>query len=402
MAPDSKLVSDIEELLSKAKSYDVDNPDRTLRHDLIGKIEALRYHLDEPAEAMFRQLTNYSETAAVRTMLQMGALEKIPRGGRITAQELAVSINANEEVLVRLLRILTATGILQSAGENIYEHTRFSLAYLEGSEVDFYELCVDEIAPVANRIPDYVASHEANSILDPKRSPYSWANQKEGKSFYEVLLDFPDRLARFDKAMTTQEAALPVLGMFPFSSLVKSIDKCDLDRAFIVDVAGGRGQSLRQIKKEIDQSGGGDVGRVILQDRKPVLDAIPDEQLPGVEKMVIDFFNPQPVKNAHVYYLRRIMHNWQDAEAQKILKNIAGAMAPDSRLLIGEMVVPTEPEGIDKTVYWMDLCMLIIGGKERSETEFSKLLASAGLQLVKIWRSKIGPQTVIECRLQGV
>jgi hypothetical protein len=34
------------------------------------------------------------------------------------------------------------------------------------------------------------------------------------------------------------------------------------------------------------------LGRMILQDRKPVLDAIPDTELPGVEKMVIDFFNP--------------------------------------------------------------------------------------------------------------
>jgi hypothetical protein len=59
-----------------------------------------------------------------------------------------------------------------------------------------------------------------------------------------------------------------------------------------------------------------------------------------------------------------------------------------------------KPEGVDKTVYWMDLCMLIIGGKERSENEFSALLDSAGLKLVKIWRGKVGSQTVIECRLK--
>jgi len=58
-------------------------------------------------------------------------------------------------------------------------------------------------------------------------------------------------------------------------------------------------------------------------------------------------------------------------------QNIASAMAPDSRLLIAEMVVPIVPEGIDKTVYWMDMCMLIIGGKERSEKEFSELLVLA-------------------------
>jgi len=41
---------------------------------------------------------------------------------------------------VRLMRILTATGILRAVAENVYAHTRFSLAYLDGSEVDFFEL----------------------------------------------------------------------------------------------------------------------------------------------------------------------------------------------------------------------------------------------------------------------
>jgi hypothetical protein len=94
------------------------------------------------------------------------------------------------------------------------------------------------------------------------------------------------------------------------------------------------------------------------------------------------------------------MHNWQDNEARIILQNIADAMAPDSRLLIGEMVVPKQPAGLDMTVYWMDLCMLVIGGKERSEKEFSTLLDSAGLKLIKIWRSKLGPQTVLETMLK--
>ena len=58
-------------------------------------------------------------------------------------------------------------------------------------------------------------------------------------------------------------------------------------------------------------------------------------------------------------------------------------MAPDSRLLIGGIVVPDKAEGVDKTVYWMDLCMLIIGGKERSEKEFSDLLDSVGFEAGK-------------------
>lgn len=145
-------------------------------------------------------------------------------------------------------------------------------------------------------MPEYTASHESDSIFNPRQSPFSWANNDEGQTFYEFLLAHPDRLKRFNTAITTQEAALPVLGMFPFAPLLEA--GADSSRPFIVDVAGGRGQSLLQIKKELEAAGG-DLGngRVILQDRKAVLDAVPDAQLPGVEKMVIDFFQPQPVRS---------------------------------------------------------------------------------------------------------
>jgi hypothetical protein len=91
-------------------------------------------------------------------MIQMGVLEKIPRQGSISAKGLAARIQTNEEVIsepecrnlpmyktkcmlaARLLRMLSATGILEAVGEDVFAHTRFSLAYIEGSEVDFFTL----------------------------------------------------------------------------------------------------------------------------------------------------------------------------------------------------------------------------------------------------------------------
>ncbi len=77
-------------------------------------------------------------------------------------------------------------------------------------------------------------------------------------------------------AMTTQESALPVLGLFSFTSLLET--DADPERALLVDV-GRRGQSLLH---EIEAARG-QIGkvRVILQNRKAVLDAISDENLPG-------------------------------------------------------------------------------------------------------------------------
>ena len=146
--------------------------------------------------------------------------------------------------------------------------------------------------PVIIRIPEYVATHEVEDMINPTKIPFSWANGSEGKTFYESLLDYPDRLALFNRAMTTQEASLPVLGMFDFASLDQGHEHDD--RPMLVDVGGGRGQSLLQIKQASPHV----QRRLVLQDRQRVLDAIPDDALPGIEKMEYDFFTPQPVKSA--------------------------------------------------------------------------------------------------------
>lgn len=158
-----------------------------------------------------------------------------------------------------------------------------------------------------------------------------------------------------------------------------------------------------------------------------VLDSFPE--IPGVEKMAHDFFTLQPVKresekkkkeqggkdhrprlttinslDAHAYYIRRCFHNWTDAHCTKILQQIVPAMAPDSRVLIGEMVVPEygseRPGNVeDMACYWMDHAMFTFGGRERTESDWKKLFESAGLRLVKVWRSKAGSQTVLEAKL---
>jgi hypothetical protein len=93
------------------------------------------------------------------------------------------------------------------------------------------------------------------------------------------------------------------------------------------------------------------------------------------------------------------MHNYQDGVCLSILKNIAEAMSPKSRLLIAEIVVPARTEvGEDMAPYWMDMVMMAIGGKERSANEFATLLEEVGLELVKIWAAAVGTHCVIEAR----
>ena len=87
-----------------------------------------------------------------------------------------------------------------------------------------------------------------------------------------------------------------------------------------------------------------------------------------------------------------------------ILKQVATAMGPTSRLLIGEFILPDQAQiGGDFTIRWMDFAMITLSGKERTQKQFEELFDTAGLQLVKIWPF-LGPgqpQSVIETKLKA-
>ena len=53
-----------------------------------------------------------------------------------------------------------------------------------------------------------------------------------------------------------------------------------------------------------------------------------------------DFFTPQPVVGADVYFFRWILHNWSDKYAIKILQNLAPALRSNSHILICDDMMP--------------------------------------------------------------
>lgn len=54
---------------------------------------------------------------------------------------------------------------------------------------------------------------------------------------------------------------------------------------------------------------------------------------------MLDFFNPQPVKNASIFLLRYILHNWIDARAVAVLKRLRDAAKPTTQLVIIEKIL---------------------------------------------------------------
>ncbi|MBF8276180.1 MAG: methyltransferase [Candidatus Brocadiaceae bacterium] len=80
--------------------------------------------------------------------------------------------------------------------------------------------------------------------------------------------------------------------------------------------------------------------------------------------------------------MRHIIHDWEDGEAITILRNCRDAMNPDGKVLVVETVIPAGNEPCFGK--WLDLMMLLIGGRERTEEEYKRLFAASGLRLNRI------------------
>ena len=87
--------------------------------------------------------------------------------------------------------------------------------------------------------------------------------------------------------------------------------------------------------------------------------------------------------------LRFILHDWDDADAIRILDNCRRTMKPNARLVVIEAFFaepgePIPPNMIDTQVPLFDLhLMLAVNGMERTIAEYVALFEKVGLRLTK-------------------
>ena len=143
---------------------------------------------------------------------------------------------------------------------------------------------------------------------DPKRNPYTAAQGMGGHDWHEITARTPEKLERFNAAMTAKWNQAPMLGTYPFDTLVEASQEAeDSGRVFVVDVGAAIGAAMKELREAVPQL----KGRIVVQDQERVIKAIPEGFLPSsIEPMVHDFYSPQPVKGAKVYSIRRVLHDW--------------------------------------------------------------------------------------------
>jgi hypothetical protein len=315
-----------------------------------------------PQSQVARLMDGYMTTQLLYVAAKLGIADVVA-GGRRTAAEIAEAVGADAALLGRALRGLVLEDILFEDGG------RFGLTPLG-------EWLRDGV-PGSLRGPILVRGElyygAAAGLLATVVDGGTAFEHVHGERFFEHLGRHPDLEATFQASMTGRAS-------HEADDVVAAYDFTGLER--LVDVGGGQGVLLATILR------GAPWLRAMLVDR-PAVVARAREWLAqqGVgercECVAGDFFASVP-SGADAYVLSRVIHDWDDADANRILARCAAAMTAGSRLLLVEAIVPERPKDRPEAIR-MDLHMLtLLGARERTEAEFRRLLAAVGLTVQRV------------------
>ena len=126
----------------------------------------------------------------------------------------------------------------------------------------------------------------------------------------------------------------------------RALDQREGEAATVVDIGGGHGQVSLAIARSTKRL------RLVVQDL-PGVAAQGEKQMPKdlgqsgtgrVRFMAHDFFKPQPLKGADIYFFRWILHNWSDKYCLMILRSLVPALKKGAKVLLYEWVLPDKAQ----------------------------------------------------------
>jgi SAM-dependent methyltransferase len=281
--------------------------------------------------------------------------------GPLSVEALAAATGTDPGALRRVLRLLAAQGVFAEDDQGSFAQTPLSdglRAEAPASPRDFLRMVCRE---------PYVAW---GRLIDAVRT---------GRPSFDLVFGAPrfDWLARHEEAATLFHAAIRSLGDDTNESIADAYAFTDL--RLVVDVGGGNGRLLSAILAQNPHLD------AILFDQADGIAAAGAGQggpLPRCRLVAGDFFRAVP-EGGDAYILKRVLHDWPDDDAVRILANCRRAMAPGGRVLVVEVLV--KPGNAPDPIKVMDVHMMVVtGGRERTTAEFAELFRRAGLRIGEV------------------
>jgi hypothetical protein len=198
------------------------------------------------------------------------------------------------------------------------------------------------------------------------RTGKSAANKAVPGGLFKHLREHPEDGRIFNEAMVGKSFGqiAPVLAAYDFTGYRK-----------IGDIGGGVGHLLAAILNAAPGASG------VLFELPEVVAQAAAAPHPRIEYIGGDFFKDS-IPACELYVMMTVLHDWSDADAVRILKNIRRTAPAEAKVLLVEAIIDEGARGsfaID-----LDIEMLVFAeGRERTEAQWRSVLAEAGFKLTR-------------------
>jgi SAM-dependent methyltransferase len=263
-----------------------------------------------------RLVSGYQTPRAIQVAAELGVGELLRDGPR-SIVELAAATRTNPTMLERLLQVLATAEVV------VYENGSYGPTSLSDHLVLLDQPLTGEEA--------WRCWTELATAVETGESPFV---RVYGKTMFEYLDDHPEKNERWNlwNTMTVSawlEPLIPELRIEPGETLI--------------DVGGGEGALLAAV---LTANPG--VSGVLVDLPEVVKGAPPLLRAAGVEDRCRiqggDAFASVPA-GGDVYVVSRVLFNWSDDDAVRLLRSVRRAMSPRARLYIIENLVPDDRLG---------------------------------------------------------
>ncbi|TFK49140.1 S-adenosyl-L-methionine-dependent methyltransferase [Heliocybe sulcata] len=387
----------------------------------------LQHTVQPQTTQIFHCATGHFLSSSMSVAIQAHVTEALRSAGDkgLHVRDIAKYSNVHPEKLARCLRMLATHYIFREVAPDVFANNRLSVQLDTGKDAEllrtqepheWFEGTNGRAAicyyitgfqyDVAGKLPETIldpATADSSSITDAavtrvtgeKRGMFEWLMQPEQTKYRSV----------FNNAMVGVE-----MYNFPGFVLHDEIGWETLPKgSVVVDVAGGVGTHSLIVARAHPHL------RVVVEDLPATIDQakaywnlhLPEAVSDGrVDFTEYDFFQPNPIKGAAVYFCRQTIHNWPDKEAIQILRQMSDAADAHSRIVItghvilfacpeaksSEWSVPPAPEPLlanygaaSRTAYVTDMIMMgTFHSGQRTGEQYAGLIRQAGLKIDKI------------------
>ena len=309
-----------------------------------------RSHLEE----LSGDMVGLWRTQTIHAAVELGVFESLPA----SAKEVERQAQLHRSVGTRLMRALMELGLVWRGTEGSYFPTERGSLLRKA-----HPLSLADAARHWGR-----ESYEAwPGITQSLRTGESAFERLYGANFFDWIQDRPIDLQAYHSALSTY-------ARHDYRDLADSVDFTAHDS--ILDAGGGTGELAFALLRSCATL------EATVMDRAEVVEGVRSPaDLEGRCRFIEgELFQKWPVTSDAVI-LARVLHDWPDRDALRILIRAREAMPKDGTLYVVEMVLDEETgQG-----GMLDLNMLVMTqGAERTEEQFRDILREAGFGLLGV------------------